>query len=105
MPTCPVCNNFFDNGNEVYCSRDCQLRRGEIGLDDMYDFIIEYKIKNDGNSPTVRIIKNELGYSSTSLVFDRLIKLANDGKIKFSGYTSRNIKIVCGSYCPPKKRS
>lgn len=100
--TCKLCGKSIERGY-TYCSQDCFYRRGEIGLDEMFDFIVSYKRKHDGNSPTIRILAKELGYSSTSLVFDRLSKLEDAGKIRVGGGKARSIEVIGGEYVSPKR--
>lgn len=64
--------------------------------------IIAYKIENNGNSPTIRIIMNETGISSTSVVSYYLNKLELLGKITrgISSY-ARDIAVIGAKWIPP----
>lgn len=60
----------------------------------IFDFIVTYKRKNDGNSPTLREIGEQFN-ASTSVVSSHLNKLAEAGKlIKPEFNSSRNIVVV-----------
>lgn len=50
----------------------------------IFEFIVEYKSQNDGNSPTIREIADGCGISSTSVVNYNLMKLAKFGIISLS---------------------
>lgn len=65
----------------------------------IYRFIIEYKIANDGNSPTMREIGRHTGIRSTSLVTFYLTKLEQAGLIQQRDpATARAIRLVGGAY-------
>lgn len=64
----------------------------------IYNFIIEYKKNNDGNSPSLRDICNALGINSTSLVQNRLFELEEEGKIVCNATIPRFINVVGGKW-------
>jgi len=94
---CPICGSNIGS-NEKYCSDYCRNSRGKIGVDEIYDFICNYKKNHDGNSPTVRLIQNELDYSSPSIVFNRLKVLEQNKKIVVN---NGRIELIGGQYLPP----
>ena len=65
-------------------------RRAEI-----YDYIVEHKIKHDGNSPTVRAIMAACDISTTSVVKYHLGKLADQGYITI---INRRIEVTSGQW-------
>jgi len=59
------------------------------------EFIIEYKEKNDGLSPSFREIRDGVGaVSSTSHVSFVIDNLERDGKIEVEKERTRSIKVV-----------
>ena len=52
-------------------------------LEDVYQYIVNYKIQCDGVSPTIRQICNGANVSSTCVVRTHLEKLKNDGRITY----------------------
>ena len=65
----------------------------------IFDFIVGYKSRNDGNSPTIREIADGCGISSTSVVSYNLLKLAGEGVIALSGGgVARRIEVIGGSW-------
>lgn len=68
-----------------------------ISRNDVFSFIIRYKSEHDGNSPTVRKIRDELDISSTSVVNRCLDDLERQGKIrKLRNNRSGSIEVVNG---------
>ncbi len=63
-------------------------------------YIIDFKQKNDGLSPTVRDITKNCEFSSTSVTDYHLDKMVVDGKIKRQ---RRGIMIPGGSWTPPEQ--
>jgi SOS-response transcriptional repressor LexA len=58
-------------------------RRGALPVvQQVYDFIVEYKREHDGNSPTIREIGDACKITSTSVVIYWLIRLENQGFIR-----------------------
>jgi hypothetical protein len=53
----------------------------------VFRFIITYKTENDGNSPTIRAIKEGLNYASTSSTWRMVRKLADIGLIELRNST------------------
>jgi repressor LexA len=70
----------------------------------MLKFIMRYKMRHDGNSPTYQEIMGEIGLSSTSTVSYHLDRLENEGLIRRPASTgnSRVIEIVGGKWTAPK---
>lgn len=56
--------------------------------DEVYDFILEYKTKHEGNSPSFSEIAEGCNLNSTSLVNYYLDQLEIDGRIKRDGVKS-----------------
>ena len=60
----------------------------------VYDFLVEFMTEN-GYAPSVREICVGTGLKSTSSVYDHLMELEDEGKIKMKqGYSPRAIKLV-----------
>ena len=75
----------------------------------LYDFLIEYKTKNDGNTPNVTSMIEGAKLSTATRVDGCLVILEQDGLIKFSKIynsgksRSKNyIGIVGAEWIPPK---
>jgi SOS-response transcriptional repressor LexA len=66
--------------------------------EDIYNFIVEFKKANDGNSPSLRNICDALGINSTSLVQNRLFELEEEGKIVCNATIPRFINVVGGKW-------
>ena len=71
-----------------------RLPRDRNRLDKLFGYIVEYKRKHDGNSPSLRDMSNALGGTSPSLVNSYLSKLVEIGKIRKSDMIARNIEVV-----------
>lgn len=56
------------------------------------DYAAEYMIKN-GYPPTVRDITMGLGYKSTSTVFEKLVKMRQDGIINYIDGSPRTLTV------------
>lgn len=74
----------------------------------VYDFLIDYKRQNDGNTPVVRDIRDGAKTSTTSRVHQCLEGLEEDGLItirrtKTGTQTIRFISIVGATWLPPKE--
>ncbi len=67
-------------------------------FDEIFDFIVAYKIQNDGQSPTYREIMESCHLSSTSLVAYYLSRLVKAGKIAMNYYGTRSIRVPGGSW-------
>lgn len=80
-------------GDEMAAHKRGMTRRAEI-----YGFIMDYKRKNDGNSPSLSEIQNGVGISSKSLVNFHLMALVRKNAIEI-----RNGRIVVrgGMWMPP----
>lgn len=67
-----------------------------------YDFIIDYKRKNDGNSPTTQEIALGIGLRSKSGVPEYLNRLEAEGLIKRGGRgLAKNIVVVGSLWLGP----
>lgn len=76
----------------------CYMRR-KHNKDEILRYIIEYKMANDGNSPTHRQIMEACGITNPSTTFYILERLEKDGKISFTGYgDARGIKVTGGQW-------
>lgn len=62
----------------------------------VYHYIISYKTKYDGNSPSIRQISRDCNISSTSMVAYYLNKLISKGMIEISDDTVSNKIMVKG---------
>ncbi len=69
----------------------------------LMQFIVDYKLAHDGNSPTYREMMRETGLSSTSMVAFHLEKLEEAGLIERPQQVgnSRVIEVVGGQWLPP----
>lgn len=66
---------------------------------DVYEFIVSYKKKHDGNSPSMREIMTDLNISSTSVVTYHLEKLERMGLIKrVANGQTRQIEVTGGRW-------
>ena len=52
-------------------------------LEDVYQYIVNYKIQCDGVSPTIRQICKGTNVSSTYVVYTHIEKLKDDGRINY----------------------
>ena len=64
----------------------------------VYDFIVSYKRKNDGLSPSYREIGRYLDASSTSVVKNVLTHLQNNNRIEIIPGKAAGIMIVGGHW-------
>lgn len=71
----------------------------------VYNFIIEYKVAHDGNSPTMRMImaKFPTVVPSTSMAQWILRRLQAEGLIYRARGVSRSIEVIGGRWLPPEK--
>ena len=67
-------------------------------LDKLHAFIIQYKIENDGISPSIREMGEYLEVKSTGLVFFYLRKLEAAGRIVVVKNQRRHISIPGGQW-------
>ena len=73
--------------------------------DEAYDFIVRYKIENDGIPPTYRMLSSKFDMS-TSQVRVMVSILVKRGLVTIGeGGASRSIQVVGGKWVPPKKVS
>ena len=63
-------------------SNETNFLRNDERTDAVYDFIVAYKSKHDGNSPTIREIGVACEISSTAVVSYHLGKLHTEGRIE-----------------------
>jgi hypothetical protein len=75
-------------------------RRRKYDYDKVYDFIVAFKIDNDGNSPSYRMIKRGLKISTISTVLYIIEHLEDDGKI-YRSHTG--ILVTGGEWIPPSQ--
>ena len=68
----------------------------------LLNHIMEYKIKHDGNSPSVRELQAMLGLRSTSSVFHHLHSLRRAGLIRPSSAEHHSIEVIGGRWLPPE---
>jgi SOS-response transcriptional repressor LexA len=61
--------------------------------DEVHNFIVQYQLEH-GYCPTIRDIKNGLGYSTTSYVAYILNHLAEEGKVDWVVGKSRTIHSI-----------
>lgn len=69
--------------------------------DEIYAYIIRYKLSHDGNSPSYRQIVDACDLSSTSVVSDHLDVLRRQGRIRLlneKNSTARCIAVVGGRW-------
>ena len=66
--------------------------------DSVYLFIVDFKKKHDGNSPTLREIAEGCNVSATSLVKYYLEFLVEAGLIEVTGDKSRMIMVTGGEW-------
>lgn len=69
--------------------------------DKVFNAIVEYKIENCGNSPSVREIMVDAGLSSTSVASYHIEKLEKEGRIYREPDQARHIRIPGESYEVP----
>ena len=69
-------------------------------MGELFNFIVEFKARNDGISPTQREIGKACDITSTSVVSFLLRKLEESGKIEFLAKDgeARAIKVVGGQW-------
>lgn len=59
----------------------------------VYNFLVEF-IKKNGYSPSIREICAGTYLSSTASVYNHLLTLEDEGKIKMKGNAARSIRLV-----------
>lgn len=67
----------------------------------IYDYIVAFKRKHDGNSPSIRQIGDHAGIDSTSVVNYHLDRLKRLGLIERGTRDFRMISVVGGAWLPP----
>lgn len=70
--------------------------------DYLYQYIVNYKRRFDGNSPTRREICEDCGISSTSVATYKLHQLEAAGLIKLAAGRAGHISVVGGEWIPPQ---
>jgi hypothetical protein len=117
---CPQCNQEFETRHikQSHCGRKCAGRthselmmgarrgmfysRGDKTRDTVYRFLVDYKQRNDGNSPTLRDIMAACDMSCTSLASRTVSSLVRQGRIRRGGRgKSGGIVIVGAQWIPP----
>jgi len=82
--------------------RKTARRIGVYSADALYAYLLEYKRSHDGNSPSIRDIKERFKISSSSMVVYLLRKLVETDKIRLAEYPkARSIEIIGGKWFPP----
>jgi SOS-response transcriptional repressor LexA len=64
-------------------------------MNQMFSFIVEYKSKHDGNSPTFKEIMIGVGFATTSHVSYWMERLKKSGRISYSS-DRRSIEVKGG---------
>lgn len=72
--------------------------RNAYDPDVVFDFVVEFKHKHDGNSPTLREICDGLQISSTSMAHRALADLHKQGRIRVDTSRARGIIVVGGRW-------
>lgn len=68
-------------------------------LSDLFGYIVAYKRRHDGLSPTLREMQDALGYSSASVVRTDVESLIMEGRLRTLGRSrSRGIMVVGGHW-------
>ena len=67
----------------------------------IYRFIVWYKERNDGNSPTIREIASAVGLASVSDIPRHLSRLEEQGLIR-RNKSSRGIRVIGGKWTGPE---
>ena len=65
----------------------------------IYQYIIDYKKANDGNSPSIRQICQGLNIASTATVWYHMRRLSEAGMIGQN--TGRQVTVMGGQWLPP----
>jgi hypothetical protein len=84
---------------KTYCCLSC-VSPMVATADEVYDAIVQYKIANDGNSPSRQYLADELGYKSKQGVVRLLKQLVSDGRIRLIPRSS-DIQVVDAVWLPP----
>ncbi|MFM8321156.1 MAG: hypothetical protein ACKOC5_09605 [Chloroflexota bacterium] len=79
-------------------SRTAKLVNGYRPAQALLAYIIDYKVENDGNSPTIRQMAEYMGGSSTSYIARLLQKLEDGQSIQIGKNQARSISVVGGSW-------
>jgi len=74
------------------------MNRKRYDYDAVFNFIVAYKMGNDGNSPTIRTLQDQFEISSTSVVHYILKSLEKSGKITMNNNTGQLINVVGGRW-------
>ena len=64
----------------------------------IFNFIVYFKLIHDGNSPTIRLIQEGVGISSTSMVNYYLDELETQGRIRRPRERAAAIEVVGGKW-------
>lgn len=103
MGHCKLCGGKT-KGSKVYCCPEHRrLYRREHQLtgartERVFDFIVQYKSENDGNSPSIRDIMAHCAISSTSVVIYHLEKLERSERIERDYAGARSIRVRGGEW-------
>ncbi|MEM7348000.1 MAG: hypothetical protein AAF485_27520 [Chloroflexota bacterium] len=103
---CEQCDEEFTGARNRskkrrFCSQSC-LHASMIKhpLPPIFDFIVQYKMKNDGCSPVIREIMEATGITSTSVMANKLSQLETAGLIKCQQGAAK-IVVIGGQWVPP----
>ena len=66
--------------------------------DRIFDFIVEYKTRSDGTSPTIREIAIGCKIKSTNTVYYHLVKLCDQKRIAYGSGRFRYIEVIGGKW-------
>jgi hypothetical protein len=100
---CANCGKEFDRSpslaaraKEHYCSKACAGEgQRTYDIEEIFDYVVKYKVANDGLSPSVREVVAEFGMSSTSVGMHYLKLLEKAGRIVRG---KRGVKVVGGAW-------
>ena len=68
---------------------------------EVYEFILKFKMEHDGNSPSFKDINQACGFKSVSTTSYYIDKLVKRGLITFDGSKSRMIEVIGGQWNAP----
>lgn len=69
--------------------------------DTVYEFIVKFKLRHNGNSPTLREIAHGCDLSSNSTVTYHVNKLKEDGRVVVRDGMARSIDVAGSRWLPP----
>ena len=88
---------------QITSQNDLPRLQGRYDPARILDFILNYKVQNDGNSPTLALLCEACQISSKSVAKNILNILEKQGKIAVSSRSQHNIRIIIpgASWHPP----